>query len=153
MFYGRYLDDGLGLWVHHEDRSEDLEQWHAFQLAMNSYGLLVWDFSPRAQQVHFLDLWLTITPQGVQTRIYEKGLNLYLYIPPHSAHAPGVAQSLVFGMVRRIFTLTTGCSDRLQSCRDLFIRLVARGYDSSTLKGLFRQALSKLEVKDFVWRI
>ena len=44
----------------------------------------------------------------------EREMNLYLYIPPHSAHPPGVLLGLVFGMVFRIHT-TTLCSDPLDA--------------------------------------
>ena len=37
--------------------------------------------------------------------MYSKPLALYLYLPPHSCHAPGVLTGLVFGMILRIHRL------------------------------------------------
>ena len=36
-------------------------------------------------------------------------MNLYLYIPPHSAHSPGVLYSIIFGHIYCVFHL---CSDQ-----------------------------------------
>ena len=48
---------------------------------------------------------LTIVNGKIVTGLYEKALNLYLYIPPHSAHPPGVLTGLVLGNAHRIYTL------------------------------------------------
>jgi hypothetical protein len=54
-----------------------------------------------------MDLTLQITPRGIETHLFEKLLNLYLYIPPHSAHMPDILQGLVIGMTEHIFWLTS----------------------------------------------
>ena len=86
----RYIDDGLGLWVHHLDPGIDAQNWLSFQASMNSYGTLDWEFSERLSTANFLDLTLHVTSSGIRTRLYKKPLNLYLYIPPHSCHPPGI---------------------------------------------------------------
>jgi hypothetical protein len=90
-------------------------------------------------------LELSITKTGIHTSIFEKKLNLYLYIPPHSAHAPGVLRGLVTGMTSRIFRLTTSLRDKRTALRALFLRLCNRGYSSETLRTLFVAALDHLD--------
>jgi hypothetical protein len=59
-----------------------------------------------------LDLTLWITPYGIETSLFKKPLNLYLYIPPHLPHAPGILWGLVFGMIEHIFQLTSHWQDQ-----------------------------------------
>jgi peptide-methionine (R)-S-oxide reductase len=109
---------------------------------MNSFGKLTWDFTPIKKEVAFMDLTLRVTPQGIQSRLFEKPLNLYLYIPPHLAHAPGFLKGLVFGMTERIFRLTSHWQDKQSTLKNLFLRLCNRGYTSSILCPLFEIALT-----------
>jgi hypothetical protein len=53
--------------------------------------------SAHVPQINFLDLDIKITPDGIQTTIYKKKMNLYLL--QHSAHLPGVLHGLIIGMV------------------------------------------------------
>ena len=55
-----------------------------------------------------MDMTISIRKDRIVTSLYEKLMNLYLYIPPHSAHPPGVLTGLVSGNILRIHLL---CSD------------------------------------------
>ena len=74
------------------------------------------------------------------TTLFEKSLNLYLYIPPHSAHPPGVLTGLVIGNCHRIHTLCSVEKDKTTLLRRFFKRLRARGYTPSVLLPLFHRA-------------
>ena len=103
FFYKRFIDDVIGIWV-----PSSAECWHSF-IADLSYGNLTWDVSQLSSQVHFMDLTITLQHQSISTTLFEKELNLYLYIPPHSAHPPGVLHGLVIGNIVRIYNL---CSNQ-----------------------------------------
>jgi hypothetical protein len=90
-FYGCYIDDGIGIWICDPDPALDATLWESFQ-AHTGFGKLVWDVSDRASTVNFLDMTITLLPSSrIKTRLYEKPLNLHLYLSPHSAHPPGLA--------------------------------------------------------------
>jgi hypothetical protein len=108
---------------------------------MDSYGKLEWEFSQRTNRTHFLDLDLQFTPSGIQTKLFEKGMNLYLYLPPHLAHPPSVLRGLIIGMIKRIFHLTTLFSDKETSVITFFGHLVACGYPAGTIHPIFDEAI------------
>jgi hypothetical protein len=144
--YLRYIDDGIGAWLIQEDKAEDAIQWTRFKKAF-SYGNLRWIFSTREPSVDFLDLTITIdSTSGISTRIYEKPRNLYLYIPPHSAHQPGILRSMTTGMIKRFFILCSHRSDFEHSVKSFFNRLCNRGYCPFVLRPLFEEAIRKAQV-------
>jgi hypothetical protein len=112
---------------------------------MQCFGKLEWEFTERAKSADFLDLTIAIKPNGtIGTKLFEKKLNLYLYIPPHSAHPPGVTFGLIFGMIKRIFRLTTDTADQKSAVTDLFRRLQARGHQATDILPMFLAALSNV---------
>ena len=107
---------------------------------MGSYHDIAWTYSPLSSSVDFLDTTISIAHGHVSTTLYEKALNLYLYISPHSCHPPGVLSGLVLGNCHRIYTL---CSDRNDAKRHLsnfYRRLLRRGYSRTILLPLFERA-------------
>jgi hypothetical protein len=147
-FYFRYIDDGLGAWIPHPHPPTDAALWKSFQEA-TPFGRLTWTFSPRQSTVNFLDLSLRIHPDdgSIRSRLYEKELNLYLYLPPHSAHPPGILRGFVIGMICRIYTLTTDPSDRRNDIRNLYLRLRNRGYRRDALLPIFEAAFTHVKQK------
>ena len=74
--------------------------------------------------------------------LHEKPLNPHLYIPPHSAHPPGLLSGIVHSTLFRIFTLCLDHKDRILHTKVLFKRLQARGYKSDHIKPLFNKAIA-----------
>jgi hypothetical protein len=74
-----------------------------------------------------------------------KMLNLYLYIPPHSAHSPGVLRGFIIGMVSPIFCLTAAWKDKKIAVCVFFLCLSNCGYASTNLWMHFAAALAHLE--------
>lgn len=148
--YGRFIDDGFGIWqpLPTDSPATDAARWTEFQTAINQPGAfsntarrLIWDFSPRSPSVSYLDLTINLHCGHLSTCLYEKALNLYLYLPPHSCHPPGVVKSLIVGRIQQIHKLTTRPEDRRRLASLLLERLHARGYSRSWLAPLFSSAL------------
>ena len=87
-----------------------------------------------------MDLTISIVNNRIHTTLYEKELNLYLYIPPHSSHPKGVFTGLIFGQVLRIRRLCTDPSDATNKIQEFFNRLLARGHTAESLNPLFQRA-------------
>ena len=146
-FYRRYIDDGFGIWLHNEDPVIDAQSWQEFQEA-TSYGNLRWEFSSLTNRADYLDLSLKIHNNKIVTSLYEKPMNLHLYLPAHSAHPPGVLKSLVQSMIWRIVTLTSCENEKKKQINQFFTRLLDRGYRAQTLAPIFQNAYKRACSKD-----
>eukprot|EP00804_Cyclotella_cryptica_P027010 CCRYP_016662-RA/>CCRYP_016662-RA protein AED:0.29 eAED:0.29 QI:0/-1/0/1/-1/1/1/0/212 len=106
IFYKRFIDDIIGIWLPHPDRATDTSLWSAFCNDLQQWHGLEWTVSPLSTRCNFMDLALTLTPTGkIDTNLFEKSQNLYLYIPPGSAHPKGMIKGLICGNTLRIMRL------------------------------------------------
>lgn len=142
----RFIDDFNGIWILPDgiginDDIQDDPQWLEFQQELNIYGKLKWKFSPLKRKAVFLDLNLKMTEDGrIITSIFEKSMNLYQYLPPHSNHSYGCLKGLITGSILRSYKLNSETSDRHKQRLLLFRRLLARGYKRKQLIKLFEEA-------------
>ena len=103
---------------------------------------LQWEASSLSDSVVLLDMTLTINHQRIETQLYEKILNLYLYISPFSAHSPGVLSGLIIGNILRIHHLCSDATTRKNFYEKFFLRLRSRGYLPSQLLPLFNRDIN-----------
>ena len=143
LYLRRYIDDQFGIWIHDPDPAIDCQRWEDFKQRQENYCSLSWEFSTLSKSANFLDLSLTVESYNISTSLYEKPLNLHLYIPPHSAHTPTVRTGLVTGGVYRILRLVSSRSNQQASLSRFYMQLLARGYKVKFLNFAFRQALSR----------
>ncbi|KAL7538735.1 hypothetical protein ACHAXR_010425 [Thalassiosira sp. AJA248-18] len=107
------------------------------------------DFLPRWQTYLVLyfrfidDAWALWIPSGetttdeanwlalqADTTVYEKPtIALYLFVPPHSDHPPGVLPGHIFGNILRIFRLNSDEEDFTQDTIEFFNRFTCSGHD------------------------
>ena len=137
-FYTRYINDVFGIWVPTNPLT-DTADWNDFTSSIDTYGKLRWDFAPKSRSVVFLDLRISIDDNGdITTDLFEKKLNLHLYLPPASMHPPGVLKGLVKGSLFRIDTLCASPERRVHHKMMFFKRLYRRGYRPATILPLLR---------------
>ena len=115
--YLRFIDDGLAVWQHYNDKVLDDEKIQEFKTTINNSGLQ-WTFTSLNNQVEFMDINISFNNGQLSTNLYEKPLALHLYIPPHSCHPPVCFKGLLTGMVLRIYRLCShkercGCMAQL----------------------------------------
>ena len=141
-FWKRFIDDGIGIWRHHPDPVEDARLWASFKACINDFHGLRWTFVEPCKSIDFMDLTMTIVNGKIEFTLFEKALNLYLYIPPKSAHSPGVLTGIVYGGIIRIYQLCTHDSDIKERIRVFFRRLRRSGHCPETLLPLFVKAVA-----------
>ncbi len=143
LFYKRFVDDGFGVFL---TSANNPGAWDAFMADLNNWGSLKWTTEGRSDSVIFLDLTIKIDPSSRKLifQSYSKPMNLYLYIPPSSAHPKGILRSLIFGRLRTYWRQNTYKNDFLKMRLKLWGHLVDRGYTSDQLLPLFNEASQKI---------
>jgi hypothetical protein len=146
IFYRRFIDDAFLLMLT-RDRAD---RYGLLQKTMNSFGedghRLEWTSDSPSKTVNFLDLTITIgDDRRIWTKTYQKPMNLFLYIPPISSHAPSVLQGLIIGQLRRFWLQNSRRSDYIHCTHAFYHHLLARGHDSITIHHLFLLAAERLD--------
>ena len=120
----------------------DDTEWTTFTDTMNAFPRLTWEFSERSNTVDFMDMTITINNLNkIETTLFNKKMNLHLYIPPHSAHPTGLLPGIVYSTLFRIFTLFSSKDDKANCTKVFFKRLIARGYKGNKIRYLFHKAI------------
>lgn len=133
----RFIDDYLGIWL------GSTEEYAEFVLAMNSlHPRLRITFSALELTQPFLDISVTINSAGcIETSLYRKALNRYLYIPVNSQHRHSTLTGWVFGELLRI---TRASSTRVAWMREVatfWLLLRRRGYPVGMLHPVFSRVV------------
>ncbi|KAL7481002.1 hypothetical protein ACHAW6_008047 [Cyclotella cf. meneghiniana] len=107
-----------------------MQQWHGLQ----------WTFETPSLSVNFMDLTISVVHECLETTLYGKPQNLYLYLPPHSAHPQRIKTGLIFGPDLHIHCLCSNKDDSDTYIKNLFQWLVAHGHTPEKLIPIFTWA-------------
>ena len=122
LLFKRFIDDIFGIWI--VNNVNDLQEFENMKKDL-PFGLLTWKTTSLLTTADFLDLTISINNEGnITTKTYQKEMNLYLYIPPHSAHPPGMLNSLLIGCLRRYWLQYTNIEDFKQISKQLVHQLL-----------------------------
>jgi hypothetical protein len=144
FFIKRYIDDLIGIWI---ARNPSIT-WEGFSTSLNSFGLLRWDIDEPSSSIDYLDLTITIKDRRIITQTYQKEMNLYQYLPPHSSHPPSTLRGMIYSLMRTYFKQNTLKQDYVNTVILMFHHLLARGWDRYTLKDTILAADVKLQQLD-----
>ena len=144
LFFCRKIDDIFAIWVTDPRKPN---AWDEFKSDLNSLCKLEWNTEDLSDSVNFLDLtiWIDKDSRKIRYKTYQKAMNLYLYIPKHSASPPGLLCSLVFGLISTYQRQNSDEKDFKNIVSKLFERLVSRGYQQNELRSLFLEVAQKLD--------
>ena len=112
-----------------------MDRWHGLR----------WKCETPSASVNFMDLTITIVNGRLETTLYEKAMNLYLYLPPHSSHPRGVFTGLIFRQVLQIRRLCSHKQDADGKILEFFHRLLPRGHTQEALGPIFDKAEKNAE--------
>jgi len=141
LYYKCYIDDVIGIWL--PPRQNKILTWNNFKKCLNGWGTLRWSIEEPSLSTHFLDLNINIIWSSITTSTYQKPLNLYLYIPPLSAHPPSCFKGLIYGEIRRYWTQNNP-SDFTNIVTNFISRLTKRGHKLESLIPIISEAAASL---------
>eukprot|EP00804_Cyclotella_cryptica_P028484 CCRYP_020575-RA/>CCRYP_020575-RA protein AED:0.51 eAED:0.51 QI:0/-1/0/1/-1/0/1/0/243 len=143
LFYKRFIDDTIGIWLPHPNHDIDSALWSALCRDLQLWHGLEWTVSPCTNECNFMDLTLTPTTAGtIETNLFEKNQNLYLYIPPGSAHPKAMINGLIFGNTLRIIRLCSHDDNATCHLSNFKTRLIVKGYSQELLDLIFVNAIT-----------
>jgi len=150
IYYKRFIDDIFGVWL--SDTNNTITQsstqdntWSNFKNSLNQFGSLRWNVETPTTSTTFLDLSLTLKDGRITTTTYQKPLNLYLYIPPLSAHPPSCLKGLVTSEIYRYWIQNTEEADFIRITTNFILRLLQRGHQLENLYPLLKSAAANIE--------
>jgi hypothetical protein len=148
ILHARLIDDAIQIWDAEQLPTTTLDDFTTIMGKILQFGTLTWEVNPPSRVIDFLDLTIQITPEGyITTKTFVKPMNLHLYIPPHSAHPPGVLKSLIFGNIIRYWNQNTNREDFVQASCDFYRHLLNRGYSPEKLTPIFHDAAMSIDTK------
>jgi len=130
FFYRRYIDDIFGVWI--PTKTNKLKTWNNFKTLLNNWGNLRWEVEAPSTTIHFLDLNVTLNGSTIITSTHQKLLNLYLYLPPRSAHPSSCLKGLIKGELNQ-YWIQNQTLDYQELVAKFITCLVNRGYNIECL--------------------
>ena len=91
------------------------------------------------------NLKINPTTRRIKTASYFKPMNLFLYIPPKSAHPPGCLHGMIYGQLHRFWLQNSSQHDCICATHHFFHKLLSRGHNQFFLTKLFLDSAKKLE--------
>ena len=143
--YRRFIDDTFFFWLLNHPNRFSLED-----LVKDMHQCdLPWTITKPSTELIFLDIKISLDVASgkITTSTYEKEQNLHTYLPPYSAHAPGVIKGLIFGFVRRYWLQNDSQVDYTHMITKFVQRLRKRGHRLSIIKSLITEAALHFERK------
>ena len=148
LLHARLIDDAIQIWDMAKLPGTLQATLHHHMEQQLQFGQLDWEAAAPSKSVDFLDLTITLDPDGgFSTKTYVKAMNLHLYIPPASAHPKGVIKSLVFGTIQRYWTQNSKMEDFLSASQAFLGHLLNRGHTMEALAPLFKEVAELLATK------
>ena len=89
-----------------------------------------------------MDMTISIREDLIITSLYEKAMNIYLYIPPHSTHPPGVLTGILSGNIFWIHLLYSKQDDINLRMKEFYARLLVHGYQRDLLIPAFTKGIT-----------
>ena len=140
LLYLRFIDDGIVIWQHSNDKAADSKAFEDFKTTINKSGL-TWEFTKPGHSLDFMDMQIELGKRKIETNLFQKPMALHLYILPNSCHPPGNLGSLVSGMTLRIHRLCSRSSDIDFWLKEFYSHLRDRGYKQQHLISLLDKAI------------
>jgi len=140
LYYKRFIDDILGIWIDTPSKT-----WDQFKTDVNQFGKLQWNIEEPSVTTTFLDLRLTIQRNKIVTSTFQKPMNLYLYIPPLSAHPKSCFKGFITGEILRYWNQNSNEEDFISLTSQFIQRLLQRGHLLSNIVPIIRTAASSID--------
>jgi hypothetical protein len=136
-YYRRYIDD---LFLISTCLTSSMKFIDSFNSVNSSIQL---DAVTHGNKGIFLDIEITINNNIINTKVYQKPDNKYLYLSPKSSHDSHVRYNFIFNEFQRYRLYTTDTNDYNKQCNLFAERLIKRGYKYTYIKNIMNKVPSR----------
>ena len=137
LLYKRFIDDVFII-----TKDSEITELQSELNSLNPSIKLTW--SPPAKHCNFLDLVVLVKNNKIHTKVFQKQLNTYAYLPFHSYHTPAQKRGFIKGEAIRYARICTEELDFKLMVKLFTLRLQRRGYPLSFI----HRALGQVQHKD-----
>jgi hypothetical protein len=135
LFCKRYIDDIIAIFPTMQSKTRFYELY-------NSQTPTIRVAIKQGDSVDFLDITIHKgdnfnNTHILDTKLFQKPLNNYLYLPPHSFHTRHIFNSFITAEIHRYRLNCSNYNEFILATNNLFLRLLARGYKRQVLHKLF----------------
>ena len=92
-----------------------------------------------------MDLTLSLVDGKVESKTFQKKMNLFLYLPATSAHPQGCIKGTIYGLIGRYYAQNTHRKDYIYFVVTLYRHLLDRSWDREFIRRLILEATSTIE--------
>jgi hypothetical protein len=137
LLYKRFIDDVFII-----TKDSNITELQSELNSLNPSIKLTW--TPPEKHCNFLDLVVLVKDAKIHTKVYQKQLNTYAYLPFHSYHTLAQKRGFIKGEAIRYARICTSETDFKLMVKLFTLRLQRRGYPLSFIK----RALGQVQHKD-----
>lgn len=143
-YYTRYIDDVFSIFPSAAHANNFVTEFNSFCPTIKFEAVTV------GTSGVMLDLEFTLTSQlnppldMISHKLYQKPRNVYQYIPPTSEHKPSLFKNIILQELKRYSLASSMDSDFTAIAQAFRHRLLARGYDPSSIDTAMREVPSRL---------
>jgi hypothetical protein len=149
LYYKCFIDDIFGVWIDNNVKGNTPingeTSWDKFTQQLNTFRPLRWNVEIPSTSTNFLDLTIKIKDNKIVTTTYQKSFNLYLYIPPLSAHPSSCIKGLITGEIYRYWLQNTELDDFINMTNNFILHLIQRGHQLHQLLPMLHTAAANID--------
>jgi hypothetical protein len=122
------------------------KEWVRLKNSLNGSGKLNWIMSERTTEVVFLDLQITINKNGyIEMTMYQKPMNLHLYIPGLSAYPEGCLNGTILGSAIIYLHQNIHINDFMKLMAEFAKHLKSRGHEMREIETMKLEAAKRID--------
>ena len=143
LVWYRYIDDIFFIWTNGSESLDDFISFiQGYSSSKEMKSSIKFDTNISPSEVNFLDVKVKLNDGHLETDLYTKPTDAFLYLNSSSNHPKHVKSNIPKGQFIRIRRICSNTKDYLKNCKYLSSFFENRGYSSRDLKKTIRDVLN-----------
>ena len=149
LLYILFIDNVMVLWKKYDEEHNAADLRELRENMQELYGL-EWNSQGPFLKLDSTDLTIPIKENIIKTTFFEKQINLYLYILPHSAHPPGDFNGIIYNQIHHTTNICYEQEYQKSLICQFYIRLINQGYNRQIVLTFFEKSIVHYKKKALI---